>query len=183
MSEPTHTYELEAEMATETPQVYVACLAAYNAGKLHGKWVDATDADEIHEAIAEVLRTSPEPGAEEWAFHDYSGFGEITRELGEYASVERVAEIGALIEQHGEEFLAWASIADGDYNEVRFDEARCGQFDSEKDYAYEFVDSCGWGGLAQIPDELSSYLDWDLIARDLFDVHSFVNGYVFRSDV
>ena len=31
------------------PRIYVACLAAYNAGILHGKWIDAAqDADSLH---------------------------------------------------------------------------------------------------------------------------------------
>lgn len=53
-------------MATNNSyRIYVACLAAYNAGKLHGEWFDLedyNDADELQEAIAErVLRTSPCP--------------------------------------------------------------------------------------------------------------------------
>ena len=42
--------------ATDTPRVYVACLAAYNAGKLHGERIDANqDADAIHEEIQAML--------------------------------------------------------------------------------------------------------------------------------
>ncbi|WP_447531297.1 antirestriction protein ArdA, partial [Legionella pneumophila] len=26
----------------DTPQIYVACLAAYNNGIVHGEWIDAT---------------------------------------------------------------------------------------------------------------------------------------------
>ena len=48
-----------------TYRIYVACLASYNAGRLHGEWFDLedySDADELQEAIAEkVLRTSPYP--------------------------------------------------------------------------------------------------------------------------
>ena len=40
---------------TDTPRIYVACLASYNAGILHGEWIDATDADVIREAIANML--------------------------------------------------------------------------------------------------------------------------------
>ena len=29
---------------TEQPRIYVACLAAYNNGILHGAWIEATDA-------------------------------------------------------------------------------------------------------------------------------------------
>lgn len=49
-------------MSSDT-RIYVACLASYNAGRLHGAWIDATqDADDIRREIAEkVLRTSPCP--------------------------------------------------------------------------------------------------------------------------
>ena len=43
---------------TDTPRIYVACLASYNAGILHGEWIDATDADEIREAIETMLSKS-----------------------------------------------------------------------------------------------------------------------------
>lgn len=44
-----------------TPRIYVACLASYNAGRLHGRWIDAADADTMREEIAEILRASPFP--------------------------------------------------------------------------------------------------------------------------
>lgn len=48
-------------MSNYTPRVYVACLASYNDGILHGEWVDAVDADEIQEGIDRVLFSSPRP--------------------------------------------------------------------------------------------------------------------------
>ncbi len=57
---------------TITPKIYIACLAAYNNGYLHGKWIDATqDVDSIYSNIRNVLASSPIPDAEEWAIHDY----------------------------------------------------------------------------------------------------------------
>jgi antirestriction protein len=56
----------ELILAGETgsaPRIYVACLASYNAGVLHGTWIDATDADVMREAIATMLRQSPYPNA------------------------------------------------------------------------------------------------------------------------
>ena len=35
---------------TEPPRIYVACLAAYNNGILHGAWIEATDAWSMWEA-------------------------------------------------------------------------------------------------------------------------------------
>ena len=45
------------------PRIYVADLAAYNAGILHGVWVelDGKDEDEIQSEIDAMLRASPEP--------------------------------------------------------------------------------------------------------------------------
>ena len=60
---------------SEDIRIYVADLAAYNNGKLHGVWVDAcADLDEIWNAVNAMLKASPEPGPEEWAIHDYEGF-------------------------------------------------------------------------------------------------------------
>ena len=49
-----------------------------------------------------MLAASPEPGAEEWAIHDYEGFGEMR--LSEWESFERVSAIAAGIAEHGAAF-------------------------------------------------------------------------------
>ncbi|KWS03767.1 Antirestriction protein [Lysobacter capsici AZ78] len=43
--------------------IYVACLASYNAGTLHGDWIDLEilDLEEAREEIAQILRESPHP--------------------------------------------------------------------------------------------------------------------------
>ena len=46
---------------SEEIRIYVACLAAYNNGRLHGVWIDATDdIDDIQDQINEMLESSPE---------------------------------------------------------------------------------------------------------------------------
>lgn len=43
-------------------RIYVACLAAYNSGRLHGRWIDCTpDAEEMAEEVREMLFYSPCP--------------------------------------------------------------------------------------------------------------------------
>lgn len=44
-------------------RIYVACLASYNSGILHGEWIDleGMDADGVREEIATMLRESPNP--------------------------------------------------------------------------------------------------------------------------
>lgn len=53
-------------MNTNTEQrLYVACLASYNNGILHGEWIDAaSDADEMQEEVNRILRASPYPNVE-----------------------------------------------------------------------------------------------------------------------
>lgn len=185
-------------MTTTTPRVWIACLASYNAGRLIGEWVDATDADEMREATeritVEAIKAATEAGEfpvyfgvpEEFAIHDYDGFGDLSSTLGEYPSWETVARIGALIEQYGDTFTAFVEACEPDIDTVTEDEflsAYRGDYDSEEDFAREHVSETGWAGvpagdfeLGGYPprkvnpiEELESYLDWEKIAQELFD--------------
>jgi len=166
----------------DTPRIYVACLASYNAGHLHGEWIDATDADVIHEGIAEMLEASPEPGAEEWAIHDYEGFGPI--KIDENEDLDDLAELGAAIEEHGEAYAAYADNVGVEHaTEEGFQDAYCGEYDSERAYAEELFDECY---AHEIPETLRCYIDYEAFARDLFmgdyfSVEADSGVYVFRN--
>ena len=87
-------------LSDSNPRIYVACLAAYNNGYLHGAWIEADqDADEIRDEIAAMLARSPIEHAEEYAIHDYEGFEGVT--ISEYAGIDTVARMGAFIAEHG----------------------------------------------------------------------------------
>lgn len=86
-----------------TPRIYLASLADYNAGRLHGRWIEANQPAEcIREQIAAMLRESNEPIAEEWAIHDYENFAGLR--LSEFEDIERVSEVARLIDEHGPVF-------------------------------------------------------------------------------
>lgn len=87
---------------TLEPKIYVACLAAYNNGILHGTWINANQSEaDLSKAVAEMLAQSPiEEKAEEWAIHDYEYFGEI--KIGEYESLESISELAEFIVEYGE---------------------------------------------------------------------------------
>jgi len=162
-----------------TPRVYAACLASYNAGTLHGEWLDATDPDELREGIEEMLADSPAPGAEEWAFHDSEGFGDYS--VSDHDGIDELAEIGRCIEEHGEAFAAYIEHVGGDPDESGFEEAYCGEWDSETAYAEDTMDD-----LYPIPDHLVNYIDYAAFARDLFcsdyfSIDSPAGVYVFRN--
>src|SRR5713101_9164870 len=74
------------------PRIYVASLSDYNAGRLHGAWINANqEPEELQAAISAMLAKSKEPIAEEWAIHDYEGFEPLR--LSEYESIEHVSRI------------------------------------------------------------------------------------------
>lgn len=148
---------------TDTPKIYVACLASYNAGKLYGKWIDASQsAEAIQEEIREMLKGSLEPFAEEWAIHDYEGFEGIRLE--EYESIEKVAELARLIQEHGEAFAAYAGYVGLNYATAEgFEEAYSGEWDSEEEFAEDLMREC-----YEIPEHLEFYIDYEKFARDIF---------------
>jgi antirestriction protein len=191
---------------TETPQVWIGCLAAYNGGCLHGKWVDATDADEMEATKDEIIKTSPALLPEEWFIADYDNFpAAIVRELGEHASFETVANVATALEEHGAAFAAWLSVQDSgldlaadDLGE-QFEEHYRGEWDSEEAYAMETACELGWSNVpailyydgygghdkrnrCEVFDALAGYLDWKSIARDMFQhgEYTYVDGYVFE---
>ena len=106
-------------------QIYIACLASYNNGTPHGKWIDATsDVDEMQEDVNALLRSSKQPNvmvecptcggvchvracltckssgevpsAEEFAIYDFDGIPN----LGEYCGLQAVADYVELVEAH-----------------------------------------------------------------------------------
>ena len=153
------------ETETTAPRIYVACLAAYNNGILHGRWIDADqDADAIHGEIAEMLAESPMPGAEEWAIHDYEAFGGLS--LSEFEDIERVAELGQWIDEHGRAFAAYAGHVGVDFATAEgFEEAYAGEWESEEAYGEELFDELY---AHEIPENLRCYIDYEAFARDLF---------------
>ena len=146
-----------------TPRIYVACLAAYNSGFLHGSWIDANqDTEAIHEQIKDMLAQSPIANAEEWAIHDYEGFEGLR--LSEYEDIARVAELAKLVQEHGEAWALYAQYVGIDYaTEESFKEAYQGQWESEEEFAENLAEDT-----MEIPEHLQYYIDYEKIARDLF---------------
>lgn len=146
-----------------TPKIYVACLASYNNGILHGEWINADqDANAIHAEIQDMLKNSPMPGAEEWAIHDYEGFEGLR--LSEYESIKDVAQYAQLIEEHGEAWALYAEYVGTDYaTKEAFEEAYQGEWDSEEDFAENLASE-----IMDIPEHLQFYIDYEKFARDLF---------------
>ncbi|MFD1197259.1 antirestriction protein ArdA [Brucella gallinifaecis] len=144
------------------PRIYVACLAAYNNGYLHGAWIDADqDAEQIRDEIAAMLARSPIDVAEEYAIHDYEGFEGVS--ISEHAGIDSVARTAAFIAEHGALGAGLTEQFGGDLGQAETAMQDCyhGQFASLADYMEELTTES-----VTIPEALRYYVDWDAMARD-----------------
>jgi antirestriction protein len=153
-----------------SPAIYVASLADYNNGVLHGAWIEAArDQSDIQADIDAMLAQSREPGAEEFAIHDYDQFGRCR--IHEHDPIDLVARIARGIQEHGYAFSAWADVHEGSPERWDdFTEAYLGHYDSVQDYADQLIDDLGYTAeLAKLPESLRRYLrfDTEALGRDM----------------
>ena len=143
-------------------RIYVADLAAYNSGILHGIWIDATlDIDDIQDQVNAMLAASSVEGAEEYAIHDYEGFGGHT--LSDYEGLQTANELACFIEEYpalGGEIL---NHFGGSLDDARkaLEDHYSGCYASLAEYAQEWTDNT-----SEIPDQLENYIDYERMARD-----------------
>lgn len=145
-----------------SPRIYVASLADYNEGRLHGAWIDAAQsAGEIMVAVRKMLRASLCPNAEEWAIHDYEGFGALT--IHESEDFETVARLAAGIAEHGEALAAYAEHVGSDSELLdAFEDAYLGEYQSGAQLAEELLEGSGIDDLIQqLPEPLRRYVKVD----------------------
>lgn len=145
------------------PRIYVADLAAYNNGKLHGVWIDAAlELDDIQHAVAKMLKASPEGFAEEYAIHDYEGYGSYN--LSEYEGLESAHQVACFIEEHGEvasDLLSHFGDSIEDATKA-IEENYSGCYKSLADYAEELTEQT-----STVPENLAFYIDYERIGRDM----------------
>ena len=168
--------------------IYVASLSDYNAGILHGRWInldECEDIDDLKKRVGHMLSLSPTAiiegrPAEEYAIHDYEGFGD--NEISEYSSLSEVWENYEELKQADENgdlepFQVYRNhINKGDYHE--FLEYYRGQFESEEEFALSYLEDSGM--LSELPDWARLYFDYEAYTRDLFmEDFTFIDGCVF----
>lgn len=148
------------------PKIYVASLSDYNAGRLHGIWIDCAGKDEadIFAEIKAMLSVSSEEIAEEYAIHDYEGFGGL--KISEYAGVAQIVAYAALIETHGEaitHFISHFGMSEEGAAEA-FESSYCGHHESFRDFSDDLFDEIY---AHDLPEGRRSYIDYAAFARDL----------------
>ena len=155
-----------------------------------GIWIDidrTTDTDDVLEALAGAqLLSRNEDGKPEYGgdllVADIEG--DLARAF--YSSSIDTLDLDGLVEvieycedNHVDEGAAAAYIDDrGSWSQSDFEDAYCGEYDSEEAYAEELFDECY---LHEVPESVKPYIDYEKFARDLFITdYYFTNGFVFR---
>ena len=131
---------------------------------------DNLDLDDITEAVAQMLRESPEPGAEEYAIHDYDEFGCIR--IGEYTDLATVNRLAIGLAEHGCAFGHWAELVGHDPDDLdRFEDCYRGHWDTLADYARDLLDDLGTMDEIEraVPDWIRPYvtIQWEMLGDDL----------------
>ena len=162
---------------SDSPSIWVGSWADYNAGILHGRWIDAArDEDELAADVAALLADSPtarQTGlpAEDWGIFDFEGFAPL--KLSQQSSLAWVARVAQGIAEHGPAFAAYAANQGECYPEALddFEDAYRGQYDSAEAYADELVESCGYDELLDSLNlgSMRPYVkvDVEALARDM----------------
>ncbi len=167
---------------SEEIRIYVADLAAYNNGYLHGVWIDVTqELDEIHDQVNAMLKASPiDEVAEEYAIHDYEGFNGYS--LGEYEGIDTAHKIACFIEEHDEIAGELLSHFGGDLEDATkaIEENYNGCHKSVADYAEELTHEWMTEETSEIPKHLEYYIDYEKMGRDMElngDIYTIETGY------
>ena len=175
---PGHPSRTEQAHSDTNPRIYVACLASYNAGRLHGRWINAAqNADGIRNEIADMLKKSSEPLAEEWAIHDYEGYGEYR--LSESEDIDDVSAMASQIVEHGEPYLVALALSSNRAEADALMEEYCGQFNSDEEFAEQLLEDTD-----MMPKDLPAWIhiDWGWTAKEIMMDYAECSGHYFRQN-
>lgn len=156
-------------MNTE-PRIYVACLASYNAGILHGEWITLDGSIDIGDAIKAMLAASPSDDAEEYAVHDHESCGQLSEYAG-MDSLNNIAEAYRSAEANTvdwELFCEFCSHLGKDLcsEEISsYEDCFAGSSTNLVSWCQEFLEETGQ--LESIPENLRFYFDYEAYARDI----------------
>ena len=163
------------------PSVYVGTYAKYNEGSLCGLWVDLPSFDDYDEFINFCKAIHADEEDPELMAQDYECFPRQWYNEGFMSEedFDHIKEYTEMCDKHSVEAV-------DDYMELHddldnFEEAYCGEWDSEEDFARHIVDECY--DLERTMGNLSQYFDYEAFARELFmyDYSMGANNHVFRN--
>lgn len=155
-----------AEAGKTAPHIYVASLTDYVNGELHGAWIPASICVEsMQGAVDEMLAQSPPARrrgspAEEWAIHDFDGFGSFIQ-IHELASLEEIHDLATGLVQHGDAFGAWADFVNDEAEKLDdFESHYIGEYKTLEAFGEQQLDDMGLdlSEMPGVPETLRPYV-------------------------
>lgn len=152
------------------PRIWVASLADFNHGTVHGVWLRAAQKEaDLQAAIATMLAASPlaaETGqpVEDWAVRGTYDFGSCN--LIGLRDLELISRMAHGIVEHGLAFAAWAGLIEHPERLDEFNDAYQGHYDSLHAYVEQLVNDLGYDELIKrvVPPRIRPYVKIDIAA-------------------
>lgn len=162
------------------PSVYVGTYGKYNDGSLCGLWIDLSTFNGYDDFIDFCKAIHADEEDPELMAQDYEGFPRQWYNEGFMSEddFDNIIEYSELCDKYSREAV-------DDYMEFHdelddFEEAYCGEWDSEEDFARHIISECY--DLEKSMGQLANYFDYEAFGRELFmwDYSMGANGNVFR---
>jgi antirestriction protein len=164
----------------DDPAVYCGTYAKYNEGSLRGLWVSLASFDDYDEFINFCKAIHADENDPELMFQDYQNFprqyySESCMDEEDFYKIYNYIQMCKL---HGAD--AVDDYIDLDKDLADFEEAYCGFWESEEDFARHIVDELY--DLEKSMGSLVNFFDYEAYANELFmwDYTMGANGNVFR---
>lgn len=162
-------------------KAYITNLGKYNEGELIGKWIEFPISEEELQEVFEEIGINER--YEEFFFTDYEN---NLFNLGEYASIDTLNEVGELLEdiEDSEEVLEALLEAGYDIYDAIEIVKECDYIfydncNDMEDVAYEYVEQTGM--LDNVPEFAQRYFNYEQFGRDM-DIeghfHECGNGFI-----
>ena len=162
------------------PSVYVGTYGKYNDGSLRGLWIDLSSFNDYDEFINFCKAIHADEEDPELMAQDFEGFPRewYTEGFMSEDDFDNILEYSDMCDKHGvdavDDYMEFNDSLDN------FEEAYCGEWDSEEDFARHIVEECY--NLEKMMGSLANYFDYEAFARELFkwDYSMGADGNVFR---
>ena len=176
----------------DTPKVWVGEWSLYNEGRLIGEWVDLSNFDSGAEVMAYIQslldKWTKQTGKlrEEYAIFDYENFPSnlYSEGMGEASFDKVIRAYKFSVENDVPMEVVGEIISEYDIDDLEewFGERYAGQFDSDTDLAYWYVDEM-LGGVENLDKRTQEmYFDYEAFGRDLaINDYRDINGYYFQT--
>ena len=164
------------------PAVYVGTYGKFNNGSVDGEWLDLTkfiDYEEFVNVCKYLHRDEEDP---EFMLQDFEGFpfklySESMMSEDTFDTIQEMFN-----ELDNEERDAFGTFIDifGDTNINNFKESYQGQWNSEVEFAENYIDGTG---MLDNHEFLAQYFDYKKFADDIFSCdYTYDNGFVFLNN-